>query len=317
MIRLVARSLDRRAAAILIRPGRPRIHAVFERAVNLLTADGDLLGVVGPRGGNGPATLVLAEPPPGSFEALGVRPGGEARIERGRLRLSPLLEVDPGGAAVWERPPVIPGPPEAVARRAEAAARQALAERGDDGLGPLLLPLPLGEGWGEGRLPLPEAEGRSEGLSPLATPALPAVAALLAAWETGDASGVAAATARLAGLGPGLTPSGDDLLAGLCVTTARLDAPDWRRLAAAVARAADGRTTTVGLARIRYAAEGELDERSERAVAAILQGPDEAVEPAVADLLAFGHSSGLDTLVGVLLGLDNDSVAARWLRAAE
>ena len=64
-----------------------------------------------------------------------------------------------------------------------------------------------------------------------------------------------------------------------------------------------GRTTDLGLARLRYAAEGELDERSELALAALLGGRPDDVEGATRELLAFGHSSGLDTLVGLLLGV--------------
>ncbi|MCC7104444.1 MAG: DUF2877 domain-containing protein, partial [Chloroflexi bacterium] len=148
------------------------------------------------------------------------------------------------------------------------------------------------------------------GLPPVPAIAGPRVSTLLAAWAADDAPGVEAAAATLAGLGPGLTPSGDDLLAGLCVAMARVWPGDWRPLAAAIARGSLEQTTTIGAARIRYATEGELDERSECALAALLGGPDQALERAVRELLAFGHSSGLDTLVGLVLGLD--LALSRW-----
>ena len=72
----------------------------------------------------------------------------------------------------------------------------------------------------------PAYDARLHAVSRL-TPALPAelerrlgslVASLTASQDTSDGSGLAAATTALLGLGDGLTPQGDDVLAGLLVT---------------------------------------------------------------------------------------------------
>ena len=71
-------------------------------------------------------------------------------------------------------------------------------------------------------------------LSPLLTAAWSALVDLLPAWRRGDASAVGAAARRLIGLGPGQTPSGDDLLAGLIVASRRLIPADGAYLLPAV-----------------------------------------------------------------------------------
>ena len=111
---------------------------------------------------------------------------------------------------------------------------------------------------------------------------------------------VDAAPGDLLGLGTGLTPAGDDVLAGLLVGLhhhPRLRDP----LAAEVARPARGRTTALSAALLRQAALGH-------AVPAVLDvadglaghGGPEALGPALTRLLAVGSSSGAGLAHGLL-----------------
>jgi hypothetical protein len=96
----------------------------------------------------------------------------------------------------------------------------------------------------------------------------------------------------LLGLGPGLTPAGDDLLAGLLLGLA--DRPALRDpLAAAVLRHAPTRTTWLSAQLLEHAADGR-GAPAAVAVADALRGhgPDEAMAPAVRRLLAVGHTTG-------------------------
>jgi hypothetical protein len=111
----------------------------------------------------------------------------------------------------------------------------------------------------------------------------------------------------LLGLGPGLTPAGDDLLAGLLVGLA--GRPDLRDpLADAVTRHAPGRTTWLSTELLRLAAEG-LAAPPVVAVADALagHGPDHALAEALPDLLAMGHTSGATLARGLLLAADTVS----------
>ncbi|WP_433240419.1 DUF2877 domain-containing protein [Streptosporangium sp. CA-135522] len=120
--------------------------------------------------------------------------------------------------------------------------------------------------------------------------------------------GVTAAE-QLVGLGPGLTPSGDDMLAGTLVALRHLGAAagveravwlaDW--LAAAVTFDARGRTTPISATLLHCAARGEASGE----VLAVLRGlaGRQALEPALHRLLRLGHTSGADLAWGLRIGL--------------
>ncbi|GAA5079874.1 hypothetical protein HNP84_000777 [Thermocatellispora tengchongensis] len=127
---------------------------------------------------------------------------------------------------------------------------------------------------------------------------------------TGSLVGMITAAEHLVGLGPGLTPSGDDVLAGLMVALRHLGhasgAPravwlaDW--LAAAVTFDARTRTTPISATLLHCAARGEASLE----VLAVLRGiaGRQALEPALARLLTLGHTSGADLACGLRIGLD-------------
>jgi hypothetical protein len=129
-----------------------------------------------------------------------------------------------------------------------------------------------------------------------------------AAWAlaqalAGPASerGVRSAVSRLVGLGPGLTPAGDDVLAGALVAlSAAGDLPRRTALAAAV-RPLLGRTSTLSAAYLRHAAEGRAMPELARFLAAVAGGC--AVGAVVEDLLRVGASSGVALASGAVLGL--------------
>jgi len=109
-----------------------------------------------------------------------------------------------------------------------------------------------------------------------------------------------AAVAQLLGRGPGLTPAGDDVLAGFLVG-ARAFGVDAAPLRAAVAALAPGRTTALSAALLWHAARGEcIDEVAD--VVADLCGPAGLTGPGLAGhgqdglalgrLLTVGHTSG-------------------------
>jgi uncharacterized protein DUF2877 len=127
-----------------------------------------------------------------------------------------------------------------------------------------------------------------------------------AAGELADAVETAE---RIVGLGPGLTPTGDDVLAALLVTLRTLGGSmrhggsamwlaDW--LGAAVTADADTRTTALAATLLHCAARGEASAE----VAAVLRGVAglEPLDPAVRRLVAAGHTSGADLAYGLLAG---------------
>jgi hypothetical protein len=103
--------------------------------------------------------------------------------------------------------------------------------------------------------------------------------------------------AGLIGLGPGLTPSGDDFLTGaLAILDALAERQAHAALAHAIAAAPRGLTSPLSDCLLRAAAAGHVGETLCCAISAVISG---AAETAVAAIRHVGHSSGWDMLAGV------------------
>jgi len=112
----------------------------------------------------------------------------------------------------------------------------------------------------------------------------------------------------LAGMGPGLTPSGDDVLAGYVAGLVLLHG--MRKKATRIAEEAAARTTSLSATLLRHAALGEVPEP----VHILLATGD------VRPLLSFGHSSGPAWLRGLGSAgymVDVDGMKAQALAMAE
>jgi hypothetical protein len=117
---------------------------------------------------------------------------------------------------------------------------------------------------------------------------------LRARWEEASARHDLASVGRLlGGLGPGLTPSGDDALAGIFLAT-RLRGPETERHLVDLATRVD--THEISRAFLTWAARGHSIEPVHR----LLAGDGSAA----ADLLAVGHTSGADLALGLQWGLE-------------
>ena len=108
---------------------------------------------------------------------------------------------------------------------------------------------------------------------------------------------------RVLGVGPGLTPSGDDAAAGLLLTARALAATpaaldQVAQIGQVVADVALERTTAISAALLRHAAAGRAAQVVVDAVAAVAAGS--ASTAALERLLQLGHTSGADTAAGVL-----------------
>lgn len=104
----------------------------------------------------------------------------------------------------------------------------------------------------------------------------------------------------LIGLGPGLTPSGDDVLRGyFAVRSVTGQLPPWTR---GLLRAAASRTNALSCQLLWHATRRRLSQRLGEVVVALITDSDwqEPVERALRE----GHTSGADALVGVLLALE-------------
>ena len=122
-----------------------------------------------------------------------------------------------------------------------------------------------------------------------------------------DPPGLLSGIRKLKGLGFGLTPSGDDYIAGLLAAFNLLESLDGidrsglRREIAAAARSGNLLSNSF----ITLAADGFLFAGFKELVGALLQEDADDIRRATEKLVALGESSGSDMGVGFLLTMKN------------
>jgi hypothetical protein len=104
---------------------------------------------------------------------------------------------------------------------------------------------------------------------------------------------------KLAGLGCGLTPAGDDFLTGTMLW-AWLAHPDPTSFCHTLLRVAAPRTTALSAAFLRAAAHGGCSQSWHALLAALSAGTKAEITVAVQQVLTHGATSGADTLAGFL-----------------
>ncbi len=272
IVHLTARSIGRPAAETLRRaPFAARVLASFEQACDLVTPGGQVIAVVTPRVGDGPLNIV-AEAGPG---ALGtVEQDAPVELDEGTLRAGHLA-IALKGAPVWEPCP-------------NWGALRAGLEAIEAGL-PALRAIALSHA---------PTGSLLAGKSPVHYVVLNEVENLRAGWD-GDIARLGEAAAHLAGLGIGLTPAGDDFMAG-AMLWARLAHPTPGPFCHTMAEAAAPRTTTLSAAFLRAAALGQCDADWHRLLAALSSERAAQIAPAVRQVMAHGATSGADMLAGFL-----------------
>ena len=279
--------LGAHAALFMRRHRESRVAAVFDRSLYLVSGD-DFVCMGGPELGNGPLNLIL-NVVPGTDWSCNLRCDDVAKSKvPTRLHIG-ALAVDLSGVAEW-RPPAWPRRLTAddMAAGVSCVVELARIHAPSDGLvrpglGVVATPAPSPAFMRVAQPGLQKLEGwisRKLGASDSREPELP---------PTG-----------LLGLGPGLTPSGDDLLCGSLITLHAIGRREIAlELAAAVGRDARQQTTDLSRAFLRAAADGQGSGVLHETIAAILEGQRRELPSLVGHIGRIGHTSGWDALAGV------------------
>ena len=263
------------------------IEDVHRSALNIRW--GDRLVTVAHESMGGLPNGILIDPPL-ALDQIGIALGMPVQCDGIGLRVpGASMVVFLAGAVSWSPAmPVVRGMPVAEqTRRAEEALGLAAGHAPHIGLGPLLVGI-VDQGTSVGSL------GRAAARS---------LAEVVLALGAGASERAVSAIIPLIGLGPGATPSGDDLLVGFTAGLAVTDHPLAGAFAAGVAREAAGRTTSVAESYLLHAGRLEFSERVHAAAIAVLVGQEAELPRAMTTALAWGASSGADLLVGLLVGI--------------
>jgi hypothetical protein len=252
-----------------------RVLASFDRSCYLESAEGRLIVVLCEPLGRGAFALTVGGTP--SFAAL--QPDAPVSVVGGTLHLGDL-RIDLSSAIPWD--PTLP----------------VLDRAGDEGLRVLATHL--------------RANASSEGLArmrfdvaetPLLTAGRQAMDRLRLGFARGDGPAIIDAAAQLAGLGPGLTPSGDDVLTGILLALRvwpQASGPlGMSVVSTLLVRAAVPRTGRISRAYLWAAWQGHASEAWHDLIRA-LPGESDGVVAAATRILQTGETSGADMLAGFL-----------------
>jgi len=278
------------ANEILAEDGDLYVLAVFEHSFYLACPRG-IVCVGGGEIGAGPINVEIEEPP-GGIGTLRLTPDIEGRIEHGVPFITENLALDLAHAQVW-MPPAMPAfvPEQAakgLARLRKLATANVLPR---DGLARLVL---------TGKAAVSNASAQmAEGSIRDLQARLPVV---LASTSLDDA--VARAATLLVGLGPGLTPSGDDVLGGLMLALTAAGHADLRDILwDTIAPELDALTVPISAMHLSAAADGLAVAAMHDVLHAILaDAPD--LDERLATIAGHGHTSGWDAVAGLVLGLE-------------
>lgn len=108
------------------------------------------------------------------------------------------------------------------------------------------------------------------------------------------------------GRGPGLTPSGDDLMTGICTMLYLLQGNKSqfiKQLDSYLDQYGTERTTQISLEYLLYAARGEFHSHLLDLSNQLLLPWNTTLSNSIAQMKGLGHTSGTDTVIGVLLGM--------------
>jgi hypothetical protein len=218
----------------------------------------------------------------------------------------------PGGLLALVAPEVHPGPTHVVLDRAMPRVEPGTpARQADDGIevgghragfeaaAPWLGELPpAGDVRATARVVIQAGEPESARSALLLEPYRSIASRSRDALSAGDLRGAAEG---LVGLGPGLTPAGDDALAGLIFSKVAVDPGSARELAEL---AELGDTGPIPRATLRSAARGQALAPAHDLVMAGAAHDEPGAARAAAALARVGETSGADFLLGVVWGLE-------------
>ena len=259
---------DREVLAGLRGGIRGRVHSTFRSVINITTDQAELLSLTSASVARGPRSIRLGLD---RMDHYGITRGDRVVGDGHTLSVGNSLVIITAATPWWDDSPAS-GPP--VAERVSQMNA--------------LLGVPRS----------PEASSPFE--SAVAGRVAQSLEALGVAVRADDEEGAYAAASSIAGLGIGLTPTGDDVLTGAAYVASRLGGclDVVRR---AVTRVVEAQSTNeLSLTAMRCALRGRavqpLEDLYSWLCGATVPNPDHLV----ADLKAIGHTSGADLALGLL-----------------
>ncbi len=259
---------DREVLAGLRSGLRGRVHSTFRSVINVTTGQPELLSLTSASVARGPRSIRLGLD---RMDHYGIAPGDDVVGDGHTISVGRSLVIITAATPAW----------------ADAPASGAIVAERVSQMGALL-----------------GTPSSLQGTSPFETAVAERVTRSLEALQTavlgGDEEGTHDAASSLAGLGIGLTPTGDDVLTGAAFVASRLGG-GLDIVCRAVARVVEAETTNdLSLTAMRCALRGRAVQPLEDLYSWLCGAPIPNPDHLVADVKAIGHTSGADLALGLL-----------------
>lgn len=295
---------------IVDREVKAKIHSRFKNAINIALEDGYLFNILPEIIPPNSRSLVLPLREWRLIQGLVPVYGTPVLIRESRMEIPALaVKITFSPTKLWDPTPSLSGPPITTSkiRRNLEMVSEIVAHSADPEISTKILliePHKLLE-------KIPHKAICETSRDAFLRTACEAIRELLVSMWNLDFQGVTKASYRLIGLGPGLTPSGDDILAGVMATGSYFSLAykglrsEVKRINSCIISKVPGRTTVLSQILLSDANKGEVARPLGQLLQEILCGVE---APLIADLshqvMALGASSGRDTLVGVVTGFE-------------
>lgn len=274
VLSLRARSIGSPIAKVISTPSIGKVIATFVRSC-YLELHGRIFALVAPELHNGPLNVVLVHLPENGLARLSTT--HSARLSDGHLDVDGALSINLTAAEVWNaRLPSFDQIDRNNMRAELDVVKSVLSDAPRESLAHT------------GSRPARVSEGMD---------------AFYSALRHLDETTLGLAVDRLVGFGLGLTPSGDDVLAGALIALNLVGRPDASPFGEFVRQAVRGRTTAISIAYLEAASNGDAGESWHQLARALAQRSD-GVWAAARRVMAFGETSGADMLTGFVLAAE-------------
>lgn len=284
------------------------VQSVFEHAVYINSGGDTLVKLITDKDYISPASVVIDMPEGPGFKSADIKEGAEMVLHEGGLSFSSGgFTVDLSRASVW-RPQQAPEPASILSLEEINLNMRVLRDviytsASREGLVPLLENVEL---LGPMQVFLKEQKPS------VAERARPYIERLMWGLFSGDASSITGNAAEILGLGPGLTPSCDDFLAGL-ILSLKLGANVFNendalsgfidKMAREIISAAKNTTTVYSVSFLSEAALGEAPKPAMDLIYALAANTPDDVAGVAGALIKMGETSGSDAAVGIYYGV--------------
>ncbi len=268
---------------------RGTVHSTFEHALNLRFQD-KLVGVLTSRSILNPISLIANID---TFKTIGIAAGSDVKIRNKKITLSGHIAIDFSQAIIWKPKTGVTELDLKKFHIGYRALQDFIKNTKKSGLLSLYPSLVEGE--------------KLNTSDPFLARAFEAILRLVQKIENGEKPDERD-TGNLIGLGPGLTPSGDDFLCGLgcslvwIANTTRASCPGLSSLKKSVDRCSS-RTTLLSSQLLKQSFQGQANKAVEELLESVFAGDPPSVERSARRVLELGETSGSDLMLGLVLGL--------------